>query len=85
MESRKSSESQSALPYCGLPTQVLLAERAEKRLYATLRDGTSALPLEYVSANHRRYSKRHRSALGKWLQPARSRGKDGQQRRTGRR
>jgi hypothetical protein len=34
------------------------------------RDGTSALPLGCDSTNHTCYSKRHRSALGKQLQPA---------------
>jgi hypothetical protein len=70
MESRRSSESQFASPYCGLPRQILFVERAEKRLCATLRDGTSALPHSWVSTNHRCHSKRHRSALGKQLQPA---------------
>ena len=65
-----SSKSQSAPPYCGLPTQVLSVERAEKRLDATLGDGTSGLPLAYVSANHRCCLQQHQSILGKQLQPA---------------
>jgi hypothetical protein len=57
MESRRSSESQAAPPYCALPTQLLSVERAEKRLYATLRDGTSTLPLGYAYTYHRCHRK----------------------------
>ncbi|KAM0703872.1 hypothetical protein Q7P35_008877 [Cladosporium inversicolor] len=70
MESRRSSESQSASPHRGSLTQVLSVERVEKRLYAALRDGTLALPPEVVHTNQICHSKRHRSALGKQLQLA---------------
>jgi hypothetical protein len=53
-----------------LPRQFFFVESNEKQIYATQRGGTSALPLECVSTNHRYYSKRHRSALGKQPQPA---------------
>jgi hypothetical protein len=69
MESCRSCELPPAEPHCTRLRQFSPVEKAEKRLYATLRDGTSALPLRRVSANHRCHSKRHRSALGKQLQP----------------
>jgi hypothetical protein len=50
--------------------QFFSIERTEKGMCATLRDGTSALPLAYVSTNHKGYSKRHRLALGMQLQLA---------------
>jgi hypothetical protein len=70
MESCRSCELPPAEPHCTRLRQFSPIERAEKRMCAIQRDGTSALPLAYVSANHRCRSKRHRSALGKQLQLA---------------